>query len=58
MHSAIDLFMCLGDFNGHVGRHIDGFEGVHGVGQKNFTQDLYGEINMCLRERKICTGRK
>ena len=22
------LVMCLGDFNGHVGRHIDGFEGV------------------------------
>ena len=20
----------LGDFNGHVGRHIDGFNGVHG----------------------------
>ena len=30
--------MCLGDFNGHVGRHIDGFNGVHGgygVGQIN-----------------------
>ena len=22
--------MCLGDFNGHVGRHIDDFDGVHG----------------------------
>ena len=30
--------MCLGDFNGHIGRHIDGFDGVHGgygVGQTN-----------------------
>ena len=38
MHSADDLVMCLGDFNGHVGRHIDGFDGVHGgygVGQWN-----------------------
>ena len=25
MHSAHNLVMCLGDFNGHVGRHIDGF---------------------------------
>ena len=22
--SAGDLVMCLGDFNGHVGKHIDG----------------------------------
>ena len=25
----VDLVVCLGDFNGHVGRHIDGFDGVH-----------------------------
>ena len=30
MHSAGDLAMCLGDINGHIGRHIDGFDGVHG----------------------------
>ena len=30
MHSAGYLVMCLGDLNGHVGRHIDGFDGVHG----------------------------
>ena len=38
MHSADDLVMCLGDFNGHVGRHIDGFDVMHGgygVGQWN-----------------------
>ena len=29
VHSAGDLVMCLADFNGHVGRHIDGFGGVH-----------------------------
>ena len=23
MHSAVDLVMCLGDFNEHVGRYID-----------------------------------
>ena len=38
MHSADDLSFFLGDFNGHVGRHIDGFDRVHGrygVGQRN-----------------------
>ena len=38
MHSAGDLVMCLGGFNLHVGRHIDGFDGVHdgyGLGQRN-----------------------
>ena len=30
--------MCLGKINGHVSRHIDGFDGVNAgyrVGQKN-----------------------
>ena len=38
LHGEVYLVMCLGDFNGHVGRHIDGFDGVHGgydVGQRN-----------------------
>ena len=37
LHSADDLVMCLGAFSGHVGRHIDGFDEVHGwigVGQR------------------------
>ena len=24
VYSTGDLFMCLGDINGHIGRHIDG----------------------------------
>ena len=38
MHSAGDVVMSLGEFNGHIGRHIDGFYGVHGgrdVGRRN-----------------------
>ena len=34
--SADDLVICLGDFNGHIGRYIDGFSrvyGWYGVGQ-------------------------
>ena len=30
MHSADDLFICLGYFNGHFGRNIDGFDNAHG----------------------------
>ena len=30
MHNADDLVMCLGEFNGHMGRPTDGFDGVHG----------------------------
>ena len=30
IHSAGDLVMCLGDFNGNVGKHIDG-----GFAQRN-----------------------
>ena len=29
-HSAGDLVMFLGDINGHLCRHIDGFDGDHG----------------------------
>ena len=38
MHSVDGLVMCLCDLNGHVGRHIVGFDGVHGgygVDQRN-----------------------
>ena len=28
MHSAGNLIMYLGDLNGRVGRHIDGFDGL------------------------------
>ena len=30
MHSAYDYGMCLDDFNGHMGRYINGFDGIHG----------------------------
>ena len=62
MHSADDLVMCLGDCNGHVGRHIDGFDGVHGgcwseeFGRMNVIRVLFGIGIMCqiygLREEK------
>ena len=57
MHSADDLFVCFGDVNEHVGRHIDGFDRVHlgyGVGQRNLEERmllefLSGEGIMCVK---------
>ena len=51
IHSVGDLVMCLGDFNGHIGRHIDGFDGVHGgfSGGKNAISVVSGEGIMCVK---------
>ena len=29
MYGVDDIVVCLGDRNGHVGRLIEGFDGVH-----------------------------
>ena len=51
MHVADDLVMCLGDFNGHVvGKHIDGFDGGYGIGQRN----LEGRM-LCL-VKELCVS--
>ena len=47
MHSGDDLVICLDDFNGHVDRHIDrfeGFQGRYGVGQRNSGRKCYKSI--------------
>ena len=49
MYFADDLVMCLGDINGHVGRHIDGFGGVYGgygAGQRNLEGRML--FKLCL----------
>ena len=56
MHSADDLVLSFGDFNGHVGRHIDGFGVVHGgydVGQRNFEGRM--SLEYCL-EMELCVS--
>ena len=56
MHGAGDVVMFLGDFDGHVGRHIDGFDGVHGeygVGRRNFDGQIL--LEFCL-EKKLCVS--
>ena len=52
MHSADELVLRFGDINGHIGRHIDGFDGVHGgygIGQRNVIRVLSGERIMCVK---------
>ena len=56
MHSADDLVMLLDDFNRHVGRHIDGFDGMHGgygVGQRNLEGRML--LEFCL-EKELCVS--
>ena len=51
MHSVGDLVMCLGDFNGHIGRHIDGFDeicGGFGVGERNLEGRML--LEFCLEK--------
>ena len=64
MHDAGDLVMCLCDINGHIGRHIDGFDGDHvwyGVVQRNLQGRmllvLYGKGTMCVNYM-VLEGRK
>ena len=48
--------MCLGDINGHIGRHIDGLNFVHrglGVGQSNLEGRML--LEFCL-EKELCVS--
>ena len=54
MHSAGNLAMCLGDFNGHIGRHvefslIDFVHGGYGAGQRNFEGRML--LEFCLSKQ-------
>ena len=44
MHSENDLVMCFVSFNRHVGRHIYGFDWIHGgygVCRRKFKESYY-----------------
>ena len=64
MHSVDDLAMCMGDINGHVGRHIDGFDGVHGgygVGKSNLEGRMLLELClgiMCVKYMVYARGKE
>ena len=56
MRSVGELVMCLSDINGHVGRHTDGFNGVHeghGVRQRNLEGRMSNPTHHGVRQRNL-----
>jgi len=50
-----EMVLELGNFNGHVRKHVDGFENVHGgngIGKRNAVEEcclkFCGEIELCV----------
>ena len=55
MHSADYLVICLGDISGHVGRHVDRFDRVHGgygVVRRNLECRIL--LELCLEKNYVC----
>ena len=56
VHRACDLFMCLGDINGHIGSQFCGCIGVHegyDVGEINLDRRML--LVFCL-EKELCVS--
>ena len=54
MHTVDALVLYLGDLNGYMGWHVDGFDGDHcgyGVGQRNIEGRML--LEFCLR-KELC----
>ena len=54
VENANEVLICLGDFNGHIGKKVDGFEGVHGgfgIGKRNLEGRLL--LEFCV-EKDLC----
>ena len=52
MHSVDNLVKCLGDFNGHISRHIEGSNGAHGecgLGQTDSAGEFCLEKELCVK---------
>ena len=47
LHSVGELVLDMGDFNGHVGKRIEDYEGVHGgngIGERNVESKMLLEF--------------
>ena len=56
VENANEVLICLGDFNGHIGKKVDGFEGVHGgfgIDKSNLEGRL--PLEFCV-EKDLCVG--
>ena len=56
LHSVGELVLGMGDFNGHVGKWIEGYEGMHGgngIGERNVEGKMLLE---CCDEKELCVA--
>ena len=56
LESFSEIIISLRDFNGHVGKYADGFEGVHdgnGIGKRNAEEKRL--VNFC-NEKELCVA--
>ena len=56
LHSKGELVLGMGDFNGHVGKRIEGYEGVHGgngIGERNVEGKMLLEF---CDEKELCVA--
>ena len=56
VENANEVLICLGDLNGHIGKEVDGFEGLHGgfgIGKRNLEGKLL--LEFCV-EKDLCVG--
>ena len=56
LHSILKLVLGMGDFNGHVGKRIKDYEGVHGgngIGERNVEGKMLLEF---CDEKELCVA--
>ena len=56
LHSVGELVLGIGDFNGHLGKQIEGYEGVHGgngIGERNVEGKMLLEF---CDEKELCVA--
>ena len=63
LHSVGALVLGMGDFNGHVGKRVEGYEDVHGgngIGERNMLRmlEFYDEKELCVANTWFRKGEK
>ena len=58
LHSMGELVLGMGDFNGHVGKRIEGYEGVHGGNVEGKMLEFCDEKELCVANTWFRKGEK
>ena len=53
LHRMGELVLGMGDFNGHVGKWIEGYEGMHG-GNGIWERNVEGKILEFCDKKELC----